>query len=95
MRTPLSPDAVLSGLATLPLWRLEDAQLTRTITFPTFMEAIAFVNSAASLAEQADHHPDFDIRYNRVRLSLTTHDAGGITSRDFLLAARIDALVTE
>ena len=53
----------------------------------TFPDAIAFVNNVADLAEGAGHHPDIDIRYNRVRLALVTHDAGGLTSKDFDLAA--------
>jgi 4a-hydroxytetrahydrobiopterin dehydratase len=92
MRTPLTPEALQTALATLPNWTLEDGQITRTLTFPTFMQAIDFVNDTAALAEKADHHPDIDIRYNRVRLSLVTHDAGGITHNDITLATKLDDL---
>ena len=93
MRTPLSPADLQLALATLPGWRLEDGQITRTLTFPTFMQAIDFVNAAAALAEKADHHPDIDIRYNRLRVALVTHDAGGITHNDITMAAKLDELL--
>lgn len=62
----------------------------RTYTFPTFLAAIRFVDYVAEVAEAADHHPNIDIRYNRVTLSLNTHSAGGITDKDFELAKTID-----
>jgi 4a-hydroxytetrahydrobiopterin dehydratase len=92
MRTPLTPEALQSALAGLLHWQLEDGQLTRTLTFPTFLQAIDFVNLAAALAERANHHPDIDIRYNRLRLALVTHDAGGITHNDITMAASLDEL---
>jgi 4a-hydroxytetrahydrobiopterin dehydratase len=95
MTVPLTPEALQTALATLPNWCLEDGQLTRTLTFPTFPQAIDFVNATAALAEQANHHPDIDIRYNRVRLALVTHDAGGITSKDAAMAAKIDDLAVD
>ncbi len=61
--------------------------------FPDFAAALAFVNRVGTAAEQAGHHPDIDIRYNRVRLALVSHDAGGLTEKDFALAATIDALL--
>jgi len=64
--------------------------LVRTFTFQDFVGALRFVNRVADLAEAASHHPDIDIRYNRVRLALTTHDAGGLTGKDFELAAAAD-----
>ena len=73
-------------------WQIENGQLTRTFEFSTFLAALSFVNGVGELAERVGHRPDIDIRYNRVRLSLSTHDAGGITSRDFDLAARVDSL---
>lgn len=72
-------------------WKLQDGQLVRTYVFKDFVEAMAFINHVAQLAEQANHHPDIDIRYNRVRLALVSHDAGGITSRDADMARRINA----
>jgi 4a-hydroxytetrahydrobiopterin dehydratase len=90
MRTPLSPEALHLALATLPGWQLEANQITRTLTFPTFMAAIAFVNTAATLADAADHHPDIDIRYNHLRFALSTHDANGITQNDITMATQLD-----
>lgn len=74
-----------------PEWALKDGKLVREWTFRDFPEAIAFVNRIAAIAEDANHHPDIDIRYNRVLLSLISHDAGGITERDAMMAGRITA----
>ncbi len=71
-------------------WQLADGMLTRTVVAPGFVEAIALVDRVAELAESANHHPDIDIRYNRVSFALVTHDAGGITQADLDLAAGID-----
>ena len=73
-------------------WQVEDGVLTRTFAFADFRAALRFVNRVGSLAEEAGHHPDIDIRYNRVRLGLITHDAGGLTAKDFDLAAAVDQL---
>jgi 4a-hydroxytetrahydrobiopterin dehydratase len=70
-------------------WRLEAGALVRDWKFRDFAEAMTFVNQVASVAEEAGHHPDVDIRYNRVRLALTTHDAGGITNLDIDMAKLI------
>jgi 4a-hydroxytetrahydrobiopterin dehydratase len=86
----LSPAQITEGLKAFPNWQLENGTLVRNFTFADFVAAMGFVNSIADLAEQAGHHPDIDIRYNRVKLGLVSHDAGGITSRDFSLAAQID-----
>ncbi|HXE07508.1 MAG TPA: 4a-hydroxytetrahydrobiopterin dehydratase [Acidobacteriaceae bacterium] len=82
-------DALLPSLAD---WKLEDGQLIRTWTFKDFVAAMAFVNRIAELAEQAGHHPDIDIRYNKVKLALVSHDAGGITARDADMARRIGGI---
>jgi 4a-hydroxytetrahydrobiopterin dehydratase len=74
-----------------PGWKLESGKLVREWTFSDFVEAMAFVNRVAALAENAGHHPDIDIRYNRVLLGLISHDAGGITRRDVTMAMRIDS----
>jgi 4a-hydroxytetrahydrobiopterin dehydratase len=74
-----------------PNWKLESGKLVCEWTFKDFVEAMAFVNRVAELAEIAGHHPDIDIRYNRVLLGLITHDAGGITRRDATMAMRIDS----
>ncbi len=73
-------------------WVERDGALERDFRFADFAEALAFVNRVAELAEEADHHPDVDIRWNRVRLRWWTHAAGTITERDHVLAKRVDAL---
>ena len=87
-----SPEEASLRLNALPGWRIEDGQLTRTFSFKDFLAALAFVNRVGERAEQAGHHPDIDIRYNKVRLNLVTHDAGGLTGKDFDLAAAADML---
>ena len=88
----LSPDAAQSRLAQLPGWKIESGELVRTFLFKDFVAALEFVNRVGKLAEQAGHHPDIDIRYNRVRLALISHDAGGLTVKDFDLAAQVQNL---
>ncbi|MBC8138839.1 MAG: 4a-hydroxytetrahydrobiopterin dehydratase, partial [Fibrella sp.] len=65
---------------------------SRTFSFADFVAAMRFVNSVADAAEEANHHPDIDIRYDKVTLGLVTHDAGGITKNDFALAGKADTL---
>ena len=76
----------------LPAWTRRGSVIRRTYEFSGFPTAMRFVNAVARAAEVAQHHPDIDIRWNRVRLALTTHDAGGLTQRDADLAAACDAL---
>jgi 4a-hydroxytetrahydrobiopterin dehydratase len=78
-------------LARVPGWERRASEIRRTWTFPDFAGSMAFVNRVADLAEAAGHHPDIDIRYSRVTLVLSTHDAGGLTAKDFALAERIGA----
>ncbi len=85
----LSPDEISQKLAEIPQWKVQDRALFRVFSFPDFIAAIRFVNRVADAAEEAGHHPDIDIRYNKVALTLLTHDAGGITTKDFKLAASI------
>ena len=75
-------------------WTSLSNAIHREFTFPGFRSAIAFVDRVADLSESAGHHPDIEIHYNRVYLSLSTHDAGGVTEKDLALAAEID-LVAE
>jgi len=89
----LSRVEVTEKLALLPNWRLAEETIERTLTFADFPAAMAFVNRVAEAAEKAGHHPDIDIRWNKVRLALTSHDAGGLTKRDFNLAAVLDSLI--
>jgi 4a-hydroxytetrahydrobiopterin dehydratase len=89
----LSAVEVAALLSTVPVWQVENGELVRTFKFGDFLQSMAFVNKVAGLAEAAGHHPDIDIRYNKVRLGLVTHDAGGLTTKDFDLAALADKLV--
>jgi len=89
----LSPAEVSTRLAAIPDWQLKDGAICRDLTFSDFREAMSFVNSVAAVAERAGHHPDITIRYNKVGLALSSHDAGGITEKDFLLAAEIGAIL--
>lgn len=89
----LDENELESALKKHPDWEIEGKALTRTIEFEEFMEGIDFVNLLAEVAEEAQHHPDITINYTRVLISLTTHDAGGITEADLELAQRVDNLV--
>jgi len=80
-------------LKKIPEWEISKDRLVRTFEFDEFMEGIDFINGVAEIAESANHHPDIIVRYNLVKLSLTSHDSGGITNRDFELAARVDTLI--
>jgi 4a-hydroxytetrahydrobiopterin dehydratase len=88
-----SAEKAASLLTTLPQWEIKAGELVRIYKFEDFVTALEFVNRIAVLAEKAGHHPDIDIRYNKVRLALVTHDAGGLTSKDFDLAAQADKAV--
>ncbi|MGD0830178.1 MAG: 4a-hydroxytetrahydrobiopterin dehydratase [Terracidiphilus sp.] len=90
--TAFTKNEVESHLAAVPDWQTKNGVLTRIFTFKDFPAALAFVNRVGERAEQAGHHPDIDIRWNRVLLCLVTHDEGGITAKDFDLAAAIDKL---
>lgn len=91
-RTLLTEEEVRRFLQAHPAWRRADQTLERTYAFPTFADAIAFVTRVAEVADRFDHHPDIDIRYRKVRLVLSTHDAGGLTFRDPQVAAECDRL---
>ena len=90
-RDPLADDEVARRLTTSE-WEREGESITRTFQLASFRAALEFVNAVGELAEQRDHHPDIDIRWNRVRLRLSTHSAGGLTQMDFELAEAIDRL---
>ncbi|MEP6699086.1 MAG: 4a-hydroxytetrahydrobiopterin dehydratase [Verrucomicrobiota bacterium] len=79
-------------LKKIPEWELEKKHIERSFEFDDFTESIDFVNGVAEVAEEEEHHPDIDIRYNKVRLILSTHSKGGLTELDFGLAERIDHL---
>jgi len=88
----LDDPAIESRLCELPGWRLDDSTIRREYIFMDFAEALAFVNAVGELAEKANHHPDIDIRWNKVILSLSSHSMGGLTDLDFSLAEKIEAL---
>lgn len=88
----ISPQAAQALLSRLPGWQIESGKLVRTFQFEDFRASLQFVNRIGELAEEAGHHPDIDIRYNRVRLSLVTHSAGGLTEKDFALAGQAQTL---
>ncbi len=93
---PLSKERAKELARELPAWTLEQAKprLRRDYAFPDFAAAMHFVNDVAAVAEQEGHHPDIEIRYDRVKLVLWTHAIGGLSENDFIVAAKIDALET-
>jgi 4a-hydroxytetrahydrobiopterin dehydratase len=89
----LNPEAIQTLLMEIPKWELEGDMISRTVEFPSFLEAVDAVNNIAREAEAMDHHPDIDIRWRTVRLTLSTHSAGGLTTLDFQLAKKLDQLL--
>ena len=89
----LTDDQVTGALEALPGWTREGDTIVKTYELATFLTVIAVVGQIAERAEAADHHPDLDIRYRRLRVALSTHDAGGLTDLDVTLAGEIEALV--
>ena len=85
----LSDIEIQRRLSTLTGWQRHGTALKRTFTFAGFPEAVAFVHTLIAPAEAMEHHPDVDVRYNKVIVTLSTHDSGGITENDFVLAGRI------
>ena len=88
----LTPEQIDAALAGVPGWKRQNASITRTFEHKDFVAAMAFVQKVAVAAEAAWHHPDIDIRWNKVTLVLSTHSEGGLTQKDFDLARQIDAL---
>jgi 4a-hydroxytetrahydrobiopterin dehydratase len=87
----LTDSEIAARLQSLPGWRVERGKLHRELAFPDFVAAFAFMTRCALLAEKRDHHPEWFNVYNKVVIDLTTHDAGGITDRDFDLAKVMEA----
>ena len=83
---------IKAALKSVPEWKKQGAAIARTHQFKDFVAAIKFVNRVAMVAERAWHHPDIDIRWNKVTLTLSTHSEGGLTEKDFDLAKRFDRL---
>ena len=95
MIEPLNDAERTDALDGLPDWDLDDGRdaITRSFKFGDFSEAFAFMTRVALLAEKADHHPEWSNVWNRVDILLTTHDAGGLSTRDIVMAQAIDALI--
>jgi 4a-hydroxytetrahydrobiopterin dehydratase len=91
----LNTEAVQNLLQEVPEWKLEEDAIVRSFELPSFPAAVAFVNKVAEEAEKANHHPDIDIRWRTVKLTLSTHSAGGLTSADFMLARKLDQVFVQ
>ncbi|MCB1994788.1 MAG: 4a-hydroxytetrahydrobiopterin dehydratase [Burkholderiaceae bacterium] len=89
----LTDAEVDARLASLPGWRREDNALKRRFDFPDYHHTLAFVNAVAWIAHADDHHPDLSVHYGHCEVRWSTHSAGGITARDILSAAKVDALI--
>lgn len=91
----LTQSQIRDALYNLPDWSQNEDVISKEFIFAEFAEAIMFVNRVAELAEDADHHPDIDIRFNKVTLALSTHSAGGLTHKDIELAQQIEELLSQ
>lgn len=91
----LNAQGIKDSLKKVPEWDHEKKHIERVFEFDDFQQAIDFVNSVAEIAEEEDHHPEMDIRYNKVRVVVSTHSEGGLTDLDFDLAEKIDTLVEQ
>ncbi len=91
----LTAEELTAGLLQIPSWTKFGEAISRAIVYPTFLAAIEAVNRIAAVAETLDHHPDIDIRWRTLHLTLTTHDVGGLTELDLDLAGKIDAITDE
>ena len=89
---PLSDIEIQRALGALPGWSRKGNTLTRTYQFTAFPAGIDFLRRVADVAEEQDHHPDVDVRYTKLTFNLSTHNAGGITEKDFTLARAVDSL---
>ena len=94
MTTPLSTDEIDAFLRSHPSWALDGVMIRRTFAFDDFGEAMGFTVRVAMAAEVADHHPDIDIRWNKVTITLSTHSAGALTAKDTDLAAQLDTMLS-
>ncbi len=90
--TRLKEEEIKANLKKSQGWKRRGKEIAKTYSFEDFNKSIQFVNQVAPLAEAADHHPDILIQYDKVTLTLSTHDEGGLTLRDFKLAQKLDSL---
>ena len=86
----LNNASIQSWLKSRKGWKRKSNALTKEFHFSSFRDSVVFVNRVATLADTADHHPDIDVRFDRVTLTLSTHSAGGITQKDLTLAEQVD-----
>jgi 4a-hydroxytetrahydrobiopterin dehydratase len=93
MSTVLTDPEIQQALQTLPGWKKNGVAIERVLQFGSFVQAMEFVDHVAEAAEAVNHHPDILISYNKVTLTLISHDSGGVTSRDIKMAARINELM--
>ncbi len=91
-RKKLTAEEILEKLADLDYWKVVDHKLLKRFTFADFAESLIFVNRLGEIAEAGDHHPDITFGWGYAEIFITTHDAGGITPKDFALAKEIDGL---
>lgn len=91
----LDEEEIQQRLDELGDWEREGIEIQKVFEFDDFPSAVKFVNDVAKMADRYDHHPDIDIRYNKVKLSMTTHSEEGLTGRDFDLAGDIEQSITE
>jgi 4a-hydroxytetrahydrobiopterin dehydratase len=91
----LSDIEIQRALGTLNGWTRRGESLVKTYAFPSFMAGITFVDRVAVAAEKMDHHPDLDIRYTKISVTLSTHSAGGITGNDVALARQMEQLAVQ
>ena len=90
MAEKLNDESVESWLEGRAGWKRKEDTLFKTFAFPSFRDSIVFVNRLATIADEHEHHPDIDIRYDKVKVHLTTHDAGGLTQKDLTVAEAVD-----
>lgn len=90
MPEKLGAEEIKGWIASQSGWKHKDNAIRKEYEFPSFRDSIVFVNRIASIADDLNHHPDIDVRYNKVVLTITTHDAGGVTEKDLSLAGKID-----
>jgi 4a-hydroxytetrahydrobiopterin dehydratase len=95
MRALLDDARIAEELGRLPGWRVDDRRIVREVEAPSFRAAVRLIGRIADLAEGADHHPDLHLSWRRLRVVLWTHDAGGLTARDFHLARCIEDVISD
>ena len=91
----ISSSELKTYLKQIPVWEHDKKKIERVFEFDDFTSAMDFVNGVAEIAEESEHHPDIEIKYNKVKLTLTTHSKGGLTDLDFEVAEKIDTLTDE